>query len=305
MDQIPWLLLLYSLPAHRNTQRVAVWRRFKKIGALQLTTSTYLLPDQPAHYEHFQWLTKLIRDSGGEATLVRVREIEGMPNEKLVALFNEARDREYLAISKGLRNLDRDRKARAEITDQLNRLTRQFRDLRAIDLFNSSRGQEIEMQLEKLERASPAAGQRAKAHAPDYRRRTWLTRPRPQIDRVGSAWLIRKFIDPEARFVFASKVSSRSRAVSFDMLDAEFSHVGEDCTFETLVQRFAIRDKAVRKIAEMIHDADLEDEKFQRPEAIGIDRILKGWAKEGLADEEILRRGFECFDALYSFLQRR
>ena len=70
MDQIPWLLLLYSLPAHRNTQRVAVWRRFKKIGALQLTTSTYLLPDQPGHYEHFQWLTKLIRDSGGGATLV-------------------------------------------------------------------------------------------------------------------------------------------------------------------------------------------------------------------------------------------
>src|SRR5205814_10603205 len=103
MDQIPWLLLLYSLPTHRNTERVAVWRRFKKIGALQLTTSTYLLPDQPAHYEHFQWLTKFIRHSGGDATLVRVREIEGMTNEKLVALFNDARDREYGAIRKSLR----------------------------------------------------------------------------------------------------------------------------------------------------------------------------------------------------------
>ena len=91
MDQIPWLLLLYSLPAHRNTERVSVWRRFKKIGALQLTTSTYLLPDQPAHHEHFQWLTKQIRDAGGEATLVRVREIEGLPNEKLVERFNKVR----------------------------------------------------------------------------------------------------------------------------------------------------------------------------------------------------------------------
>src|SRR6476646_5679670 len=115
MEQISWLLLLYSLPAHRNTQRVAVWRRFKKIGALQLTTSTYLLPDQPAHYEQFQWLTKLIRDSGGETTLVRVREIEGMPDEKLVGLFNEARDREYGAIGKALRILGHDRKNRAEI----------------------------------------------------------------------------------------------------------------------------------------------------------------------------------------------
>src|SRR5919198_4651471 len=112
MDQIPWLLLLYSLPAHRSTERVAVWRRFKKIGALQLTTSTYLLPDQTAHYEHFQWLTKFIRDSGGDATLVRVREIEGLPNEKLVQMFNNARDKEYAAVAKGLRNLERTAKPR-------------------------------------------------------------------------------------------------------------------------------------------------------------------------------------------------
>src|SRR5205085_584193 len=149
MDQIPWLLLLYSLPAHRNTQRVAVWRRFRKIGALQLTTSTYLLPDQPAHSEHFRWLTKLIRDSGGEATLVRVREIEGMPNEKLIGLFSDARDREYASIGKALLNLTRERKPRSEIDEQLSRLTRQFRELRAIDFFSSQRGQEIEVQLQK------------------------------------------------------------------------------------------------------------------------------------------------------------
>jgi hypothetical protein len=106
MDQIPWLLLLYSLPTHRNTERVAVWRRFKKIGALQLTTSTYLLPDQPTHHEHFQWLAKLIRDSGGEATLIHVREIEGLSNEKLVEMFNDARDKEYTVVSKALRALE-------------------------------------------------------------------------------------------------------------------------------------------------------------------------------------------------------
>jgi hypothetical protein len=306
VDKLSWLLLLYSLPAHRNTQRVAVWRRFRKIGALQLTTSTYLLPDQAAHYEHFQWLTKLIRDSGGEATLVRVREIEGTPNEKLVALFNAARDRDYAGISKALGDADRQRKSRGAVSaDQFNRLTRQFRELRAIDFFNSARGEEIETRLHRLERAEAQGGTVARARPGDYRGRTWLTRPRPEIDRTGSAWLIRKFIDPKARFAFASKIPPRSNAVGFDMLDAEFSHAGEDCTFETLTRRFAIRDKAVRKIGEMVHDADLEDEKFHRPEAIGIDRILKGWAKEGRPDDEILRRGFECFDALYAFLQRR
>ena len=305
MDQFPWLLLLYSLPAHRNTQRVAVWRRFKKIGALQLTTSTYLLPDQPAHYEQFQWLTKLIRDSTGEATLVRVREIEGMPHEKLVALFNEARDRDYASIGKALRGLLRDRKNRADTADQLSRLTRQFRDLRSIDFFQTERGHEIEAQLEKFGRTSAAKSSTARVRPQDYRGRTWITRPRPEIDRVGSAWLIRKLIDPKARFAFAHKVPARVGAVSFDMLDAHFTHVGDDCTFETLSKRFAIRDKAIRKIGEMVHDADLDDEKFQRAEGIGIDRILKGWAKAGVPDEEILRRGFECFDALYSFLQRR
>jgi hypothetical protein len=304
MDQIPWLMLLYSLPAYRSTERVAVWRRFKKIGALQLTTSTYLLPDQPPHHEHFQWLTKLIRDSGGDATLVRVREIEGLSNERLVEMFNAARDKEYTAIGKALRNLERGKKARIDIADELDRLTRQFRAIRATDFFNSSRVQDIEMQLRKIEQRRRSKGALPKIDPQNYRGRTWLTRPRPEIDRVGSAWLIRKFIDPEARFAFARNTSAEPDAVSFDMLDAEFSHVGDDCTFETLTKRFAIRDKAVQKIGEMIHDADLEDDKFQRVEAVGIDRLLKGWAKEGLPDEEILRRGCECFDALYSFLQR-
>jgi hypothetical protein len=305
MDQIPWLLLLYSLPAHRTSERVAVWRRLKKIGALQLTTSTYLLPDQPTHYEHFQWLTKLIRDSGGEATLVRVREIEGLPNERLVEMFNAARDKEYAGISKALRNLERGKKPRPDVADELDRLTRQFRAIRMIDFFNSSRAQDIEMQLRKTERKRRSKGTLPKIDPQNYRGRIWLTRPRPEIDRVGSAWLIRKFIDPEARFTFASKTSAQPDAVSFDMLDAEFSHVGDDCTFETLAKRFAIRDKIVQKIGEMIHDADLEDDKFQRTECVGIDRIVKGWAKEGLPDEEILRRGFECFDGLYLFLQKR
>jgi hypothetical protein len=306
MDQIPWLLLLYSLPAHRNTERVSVWRRFKKIGALQLTTSTYLLPDQPPHHEHFQWLTKQIRDAGGEATLVRVREIEGLPNEKLVERFNKVREKDYAVLTKALRTLiGRGKKAAAQdFADEVERVRRQFREVRQVDFFNSPHAQDVELLLAKLERAAPTKGALSKVDPRIYRRRTWLTRPRPEIDRVGSAWLIRKFIDPDAKFIFARTVSARRNAVSFDMVEAEFSHHGEDCTFETLTKRFAIRDKVVRKIGEMIHDADLDDAKFQRNECVGIDRILKGWAKEGLSDEELLEQGFRCFDGLYSFLQR-
>jgi hypothetical protein len=300
-----WLLLLYSLPTRKKTERVAVWRRFKKIGAIQIKTSTYLLPDNPPQYEHFQWLAQQIRDFGGDATLVRVQEIEGMPNEKLVALFNRTRDDEYGAIKKTLNAfLARNRKADPETSvAELERLTRQFRSIREIDFFESARGQDVQMLLRRAEGAPKKTLPRLDPK--NYRGKTWLTRPRPEIDRVGSAWLIRRFIDPRAKFAFAATVPSNREILPFDMVDVEFSHHGDCCTFETLIRRFGIEDKAIRKIAEMIHDADLEDEKFQRVEAVGIDRVLKGWAKEGLPDKEILRRGFECFDALYAFLQRR
>ena len=299
-----WLLLLYSLPTKRNTVRVAVWRRLKRMGAVQLTTSTYLLPDRPAQHEQFQWLAKEIRDSGGDATLVCAAEIEGMSREKVVALFNAVRDADYAALKKTLQPLLKTKKADADAAAaELERATRQFRDLREIDFFESPRGHEVAMLLLRLEqkprRALPQLNRK------DYRGKAWQTRPRPEIDRAGSAWLIRKFIDPEASFVFSSKLPSQSEIIPFDMVEAEFSHHGDACTFETLTKRFGIEDKAVRKIGEMIHDADLDDAKFQRVEGIGLDRVLKGWGKTAMRDEEILTRSFLCFDGLYEFLQKR
>jgi hypothetical protein len=301
-----WLLLLFSLPANRNTQRVAVWRRLKKMGAVQIKTSTYLLPDAPAQYEQFQWLAQQIRDYGGDSTLVRAQEIEGLTKEKVIAMFNDARAKDYAELRKSLQGfIGRRKKMEAETAvAELERLTRQFREIREVDFFDSPRGHDIAMLLRRAEGRSRAR-QLAVLDTKQYQGKTWLTRPRPEIDRVGSAWLISKFIDRKPRFVFAPNADAMPGAIPFDMLDAEFSHHGNYCTFETLVRRFAITDKVVAKIAEMIHDADLDDARFQRMEAIGIDRVLKGWAKEGLPDEQILRRGFECFDALYAFLQPR
>ena len=300
-----WLLFLYSLPTRQNTARVAVWRKFRKIGAIQIKSSTYLLPDQPAQYEHFQWLAQQVRDYGGDATLVRAQEIEGMPTEKLIALFNRDRDQEFGEVKKALQAfLTRRRKiARENAATELERLTRQFREISEVDFFQSARGQEVQMLLRRAERGP--AKKPSRLDAKNYRGKTWATRPRPEIDRVGSAWLIRKFIDPEANFIFSATPPSKSEGIPFDMVDVEFSHHGDRCTFETLVQRFSIDDKAARIIAEMIHDADLEDQKFQRSECVGIDRVLKGWGKSGMTNEEILLHGFKCFDGLYEFLQRR
>jgi hypothetical protein len=301
-----WLLLLFSLPTNRNTERVAVWRRLKKMGAVQIKTSTYLLPDEPAQYEQFQWLAQQIRDYGGDSTLVRAQEIEGLTKDKVIAMFNDARAKDYAELRKSLQGfIGRRKKMNAKTTTgELERLTRQFREIREVDFFDSARGHDVAMLLRRAEGRSTAR-QLAVLDAKRYHGKTWLTRPRPEIDRVGSAWLISKFIDRKPKFVFAPSADAVPGAIPFDMLDAEFSHDGNYCTFETLIRRFAISDKVVAKIGEMIHDADLDDARFQRVEAVGIDRVLKGWAKQGLTDKEILRRGFECFDALYAFLQRR
>ena len=302
---LAWLLLLVRLPATHSAERVAIWRKLKKSGAIQIQTSTYVLPDDPPRYETFQWLTQHIRDAGGDATLVRVRDIEGWSNESLIDVFNAARAKEYASLREMLGPLIARAGRTSKSSGKLDRIRKQFAEFREADFFDSPKGRDLEMVLRKLEKTQPGSKPQPKLEPRDFRDKVWLTRPRPEIDRVGSAWLISKFIDPKAKFVFESRRPPNRRVLTFDMLEGDFSHDGDDCTFETLIRRFGIEDKAVRKIAEMIHDADLDDEKFQRNECIGIDRILKGWAKQGLPDKEILRRGFECFDALYTFLQRR
>jgi hypothetical protein len=247
-------------------------------------------------------LTQHIRDAGGDATLVRARKIEGLPNEKLISLFNAARAKEYAALREQIRTRSSHGKRGSRAASKLDRVRKQFREIRQTDFFNCPRAQDVEMLLRRLEDTPSRESRLAKGRTQDYRNKTWLTRPRPEIDRVGSAWLIRKFIDPKAKFIFGTK--TKPSLISFDMLDGDFTHRGDDCTFETLIKSFRVQDKGAHKIGEMIHDADLDDAKFERNECIGIDRVLKGWAREGLSDQEILRRGFQCFDALYAFLRR-
>ena len=306
-----WLFLLFNLPAKQSSGRVKVWRRLKKFGAVQLKTSTYVLPDEPAHYERFQWLAKEIVDTGGEATLVRVKDIEGMPHAAVVALFNDARVRDYDEIAEPLTRLLKDQKARkasAEtFTSALDKLRRRFQEIREIDYFQSSRGEDLArlfQQAESLESPRRRPERRPRLQIEDYQGKTWITRPRPEIDRVGTAWLIIKFIDAGAKFVFANTPAEFPEAIPYDMFEVEFSHHGDYCTFETLIERFGIRDKAVLRIAQLIHDADVEDDKFHRVEGFGVEQIFKGWAKQGLTDQEILSKGFESFDGLYAQFKR-
>lgn len=300
-----WLLLLYALPTRHGSRRVGLWRTLKKIGAVSLKTSASLLPDTPGHYERFQWLAKQIRDDGGEAVVVRTAEIEGMNSRQIHATFNEARAEDYSELIVELTALLSANRHRPNpaFGPALERLHRRLVEIQQTDFFSCPRAQDALMLFGKAERlCSPGAKsakiQRAKIAA--YRNKTWLTRPRPEIDRVASAWLIKRHIDPHARFVFAAKPAQHPAAIPYDMVDVEFTHNGDDCTFETLLKRFGLTDRTLQRLGEMIHEADLNDGKFVAVEAIGIDRMLKGLGHLGWSDDQILQHGFVSFDALYA-----
>ena len=229
----------------------------------------------------------------------------------LLSHFNDARSRDYDELVEPLNLLIKDsktpKKSPESFANQLQKLHQRFQEIRDIDYFQSSRGEDLQRLFQKAESLGlpvkrPEPKERLRIE--DYRSKLWITRPRPEIDRVGSAWLIRKFIDPDAKFVFANNPSETPEAIPYDMFEVEFSHHGDCCTFETLIERFGIRDRAVGRLAELIHDADLEDDKFHRLEGFGVEQIFKGFAKQGLTDHEILSKGFECFDALYAQFKR-
>ena len=302
-----WLLLLYGLPTKHSAERVSLWRKLRKFGALQLKTSAYVLPDEPVHFERFQWLAKQVRDDGGDATLIRVTEIEGLSNQQIAQKFSEARARDYAELGRAATTFIKKRRAKRHdsANDELEEFQQRFNEIREIDYFDCPAAHDVQILLKRAAGLHPTNSQGGpKLDAKKFAGKTWLTRPRPEIDRVGSAWFIRKFIDPKARFVFAANPAAHPSAVPYDMLDVEFTHHGEDCTYETLLRRFRIRDRAAQQIGEMIHDADLEDGRFQRAECFGLDRLFKGWAKLGFSDAEILAKGFDCFEALYHWLRK-
>ena len=267
---------------------------------LALRSSGYVLPNTPGNQERMEWLATAIRTYKGQASVVQVQGFDDLPEERLKQLFVEARSRDYQKLLHETKKLPALAVGRRS-AGPLNRIRRRFQEVQDIDFFGNPLRSRLESLLARLDDAEiPKAAGRAKRKSAEYVNRLWMTRPRPGIDRVSSAWLIRRFVDPKARFVFGNEPAAHRDAIPFDMFCPQgFGHRGEDCTFETLCKEFRIRDGRVKRIAQIIHDADLGDEKFGRLEGKGLDRVLNGWAKQDLPDDELLQRGIELIDGLY------
>src|SRR5882757_3058413 len=296
----PWLLLVFSLPKKGASLRVTVWRKLQRYGALPLGNSGYFLPNTAENRERFEWLAKAVRTEGGEASVLEVQSVDNCSFPQMKQRFSDARAGDYRELLKDLRKAP----TSSNLSSRITRFRRRFQAITSIDFCGNPLREHVEHALNAMQtpNTKPLIPEIASVTPAEYRNRVWVTRPRPGVDRVTSAWLIRKFIDPKAKFAFAPEDKKPPKAVPFDMYEGGFGHRGEDCTFETLLKVFHIRDKKIPVMAEIVHDADLFDEKFGRKEGFGIDEVMKGWAQQGLSDRELLKRGMQLAEGLYKSL---
>ena len=313
MSEQQLLLLLVGVPPTPSSLRVRVWRRLRSLGAVALKRSAYLLPDTPERYEDFQWLAQEVHRDGGDATLIRVQQIENMSPGDVLRLFHKPRDRDYRRLAARYRTMLQglDRKPVSPHTrERLARLSKDHRRVRDIDFFDAPGGSEVRRLEETIAMRTrspetPVPEPKASLELSTLRGRRWVTRPRPHVDRVASAWLIKRFIDPEAEFQFAPPADFPKDAIPYDAPGVELSHQGEDCTFETLMKRAHLRDRHLARLAEVVHEADLRDGKFPHEEARGIDVAIRALLAAASDDHQVLAQGMTLFEGLYATSARK
>jgi hypothetical protein len=311
-----WLLLIHQLPPHPAYFRVKVWRQLQGLGAVALKNSVYVLPISEGTREDFQWMVRQIVAGGGEASVVEALFVDGLSDGELRERFRMARDEDYAKLQKELQAAQKalpkkpDEARRGEAETLLAKFRKRFADLQAIDFFQAGGAVEVGTQIGRLEaRIAPksvAAGSAPAWDLKDLQGRTWVTRKGMHVDRIACAWLIRRFIDPQARFRFLEPKTTVARKgeLRFDMFEGEFTHEGDWCSFETLIHRLGFEDPALHALAEVIHDVDLKDAKFKRPEVSGFDRAILGVALLHAKDEARLTAGSGVLNAFYAAFQK-
>ena len=271
-----------------------------------------ILPARDDCLESFQWLAQEIRAANGEAAVMKVRELQGMTDQQLVALFCEARGEDYRHIESHAADLrkmaDESRDIdSSQIRERLARLRHRFGEIARIDYFDCPEGKRVASLLDGIEQAlSPTtavADAVPNADIAEFRERSWVTRPHPHIDRLACAWFIRHFINPYARIRYSAEIANDE--VGFDMDGGAFGHRGNLCTFETMKAAFSVDDSAIQAVAEIVHEIDLHDGRYVRPEVAGVEAVLKGWSGASLSDADLEARGITLFEGLYSSLSRR
>ncbi len=319
MSEIPssrWLILIHQIPPNPSYLRVKVGRRLQGLGAVAVKNSVYVLPQSEQALEDFQWVRREIVAGGGDASVCEARFVEGLSDAAVEALFTAAREADYGMLAREARSLQAGRARRGkragkeQVEAALVRFRKRLAEVVGIDFFGASGRDTVEGVLAGIESSlrPPAPAAEPDAMAPgDVRGRTWVTRSGVHVDRIASAWLIRRFIDPEARFRFArgGEEAPAPGELRFDMYEADFTHEGDRCTFEVLLRRFGLEDRALGRVGQIVHDIDLKDGKFGHAETVGLDHLIAGIAMRHKDDEARVRDGAAAFEALYEYFKRK
>ena len=306
-----WLVFVHQLPVHPSNLRVRTWRRLQQIGALAVKQAVYVLPDSPGAREDFEWLKADIESAGGQASLFAADTVDSWSHDALVDEFRRSRQDAYTELGREAEETLRRAAAGSRRSPRMPspRVVQQLRErltaIEHIDFFGSAgrdRAITLVRQIEERMGATPRAAAASRAGHPErsYRGAVWVTRPRPGVDRMASAWLIRRYIDREARFAFAADRNAvPADGIPFDMFGVEFSHQAEGCTFETLCTSFGIDAPAVVRLAGIVHDLDLKDGRFGAPETVTVGTVIEGLQLAHADDQALLEQGMALFDALY------
>ena len=310
-----WLLFVHQLPTSPSNLRVKTWRRMQQLGAIAIKQAVYVLPDSPSAREDFEWLKTEIDGDGGEASVFAAASVDAWSDDALTEEFRRDRQAAYTALAEEIeehvRRLARP-KHRPRAPSPSARALSAFRErlaaLERIDFFGSAGRDRVVALIARLEdgpRGTAPLASSAPKDRRQYHGRLWVTRPRPGVDRMSSAWLIRRFIDADARFAFvADRDAAPKEAIPFDMFGVEFTHRDDHCTFETLCADFGLDDQALRHVAAIVHDLDLKDARFKAPEAPSVGLLIDGLQLAHTDDVDLLSHGIVLFEALYRATER-
>jgi hypothetical protein len=303
-----WLLLIHQIPPKPNYLRVKIGRRLQRLGAVAIKNSVYALPRSDQAQEDLEWVVREIVEGGGDASVCEARFVEGLSDQEVEAMFNAAREADYLELSNEIRRPSE----KEELESEIGRFRKRLEEIEQIDFFAANGSDRVEGLLVGLQKRLEAEStQSVETHqsrpVEKVQGRTWVTRKGIHVDRIASAWLIRRFIDKDARFKFVAGKGYRPEKdeLRFDMFEAEFTHQGDRCTFEVLLESFGLKELALKQIAEIVHDIDLKDQKFGREDALGLDRLIAGIAMAHPEDEQRLAEGSALFNSLHEYFKRK